>query len=222
LQEKHSEIHDLAGKLLSAQEDERRRLARELHDDFSQRLALLSVGLQELNSGFSPGMEQERALASALHSDLQDLAADVHDLSHRLHSHILELHGLEGALKNICSSVSHQHRIAVEVHSDGMPELPGEVKLCLFRVAQEAISNALKHGHARRIDVFLRRQEDCFSLQVRDDGIGFDLARPAEGLGLASMRERVRFVGGRLEIKSHPDEGTELNATVPLIAGASS
>src|SRR5215471_21692282 len=75
--------------------------------------------------------------------------------------------------------------------SDEMPELPGEVKLCLFRIAQEAISNAVKHGHVRRIDVFLRRQEDCFSLQVRDDGIGFDLVRPAEGLGLASMRERL-------------------------------
>jgi len=222
LREKHNEIHDLAGKLLSAQEDERRRLARELHDDFSQRLALLSIGLEELNSGFSPEMEQQRALASALHGDLKDLATDVHDLSHRLHSRVLELHGLEGALKNICSSVSHQHRVTVELHSDGAPELPAEVNLCLFRVAQEAISNAVKHGHALRIDVLLRKQEDCFSLKVHDDGVGFDITRPVEGLGLASMHERVRFVGGILEIRSRPDEGTELNAMVPLVVGASS
>ena len=167
-------------------------------------------------------MEQERALASALHNDLQDLATDVHDLSHRLHSRILELHGLEGALKNICSSVSQQHRITVELHADAVPELPGEVNLCLFRVAQEAINNAVKHGHARQIDVFLQNEVDRLSLRVRDDGIGFDMAHPADGLGLASMRERVRFVRGRLEIKSQPDEGTELHTTVPLTAGAPS
>jgi len=167
-------------------------------------------------------MEQERAAASALHSDLQDLATDVHELSHQLHSKHLEVLGLESALKSLCSSVSHQHRIVVELHADAVPELPLDLNLCLFRVAQEAISNAVKHGHGRRIDVFLQKEDGSLLLKVRDDGIGFDQGRPAEGLGLASMRERVRFVGGIREIKSQPDEGTELNAIVPLLAGAPS
>lgn len=220
LREKHNEIHDLAGKLLSAHEDERTRLARELHDDISQRLALLLIMLEQLNSGFSPTMERERTLCAELRSDLEDLASDVHDLSHRLHSRILEIHGLEGALKSLCSSVSHQHRIAVELHAEAVPELPGEINLCLFRVVQEAINNAVKHGHARSVDVFLQTEVDGLSLKVRDDGAGFDPARPANGLGLASMHERLRFVGGRLEIRSRPDEGTVLKATVPLVARA--
>jgi len=211
-------LKHIDGKLINAQEYQRGRLARELHDDISQRLALLAIGLEELNSGFPPEMEQERALASSLRNDVQDLVTDVHDLSHRLHSRILELHGLEGALKNICSSVSHQHRIVAELHADEVPELPTELSLCLFRVAQEAISNAVRHSHARHIHVFLQKQEDCLSLKVRDDGIGFDLTRPAEGLDLASMHERVRFVRGRLEVKSQPDEGTELSVTLSMAA----
>jgi two-component system sensor histidine kinase UhpB len=218
LRRSHNQIHDLAGKLLSSQEDERRRIAQELHDDIGQRLALLSIGLDELNSGFSPEMKTERTVADSLLSDLQRLASDVRDLSHQLHSGNLEILGLEVALKSFCSSVSQHYRIMVDLQSVGMSRLPAAMNLCLFRVGQEAIINAIKHGKAKRIDVVLRMGKDHVSLTVRDDGTGFDLARPAQGLGLVSMHERLRFLGGRLEVKSRLGAGTELDAALPLVS----
>jgi signal transduction histidine kinase len=222
LKDKHNQIHSLAGRLLSAQEDERGRIARELHDNVSQRVALLSIGLEKLSGGFSPETGAERTLACSLLCDAQDLATDLHDLSHQLHSHNLELRGLESALRNLCRLVSKQQQIIVEFHSIDVSGLPADMNLCLFRVAQEAIANSIRHGKAQHIDILLQKQNGHFCLAVRDDGKGFDLASPSDGLGLVSMQERLRFVGGRLEVKSRPGAGTEVDAILPLITGGAS
>jgi signal transduction histidine kinase len=216
LKERHSEIHDLAGRLLSAQEDERKRIARELHDDVSQRIAILAIGLEELSEGFSLGMDRERELTQYLLRDAQDLGSEVHELSHQLHSSTLEHTGLEVSLRSLCRATSQKHRIMVELLSEKASGFSAEINLCLFRVAQEALNNAIKHGHAQRIDLLLTKQKDRLCLRVRDNGQGFDMARPTNGLGLVSMQERLRFLGGTLEVRSQPGVGTELDAELPL------
>jgi two-component system sensor histidine kinase UhpB len=216
LKERHSEIHDLAGRLLSAQEDERKRIARELHDDVSQRIAMLAIGLEELSESFPPGMDTERVLSQNLLNDAQDLGTDVHELSRQLHSSMLEHTGLEVSLRSLCRAASQKYRIMVELHSEGASGFSADINLCLFRVAQEAVNNAIKHGNARRIDVLLRKKKDRLCLRVQDNGKGFDMVGRTSGLGLVSMRERLRFLGGTLELKSEPGGGTELDAELPL------
>lgn len=215
LKENCEHIHDLAGKLLRAQEDERRRIARELHDDIGQRLALLSNGMDELGRELPSGSEKECALAQSLLRDTQGLANDIHELSHQLHSSNLQV-GLEVALQSLCSALERRKHIVIEFQSDHIGKLPEEVGLSLFRVAQEALNNAVRHGRASQIKVSLRKQEKVLCLKVTDTGLGFDPAKVADGLGLISMQERLRFLGGKVVINSQPGGGTEVNAELPL------
>jgi len=216
LRQNYERIHDLAGKLLHAQEDERRRIARELHDDIGQRLALLAVMTTKLCHGFSPLMEKERALAKNLIVDVQTLSSDIHTISHQLHSTALQHMGLEVALKGLCTTIARQHQIVVDFHSNGITGLHRDVDLCLFRVAQEALNNAVRHGAAKQIEVSLRKSAQLLSMKVKDEGVGFDPVRVSNGLGLISMRERLRFVGGDVIVKSAAGSGTEITAQVPL------
>jgi signal transduction histidine kinase len=216
LQENFRRNQDLAGRLLSAQEDERKRIARELHDDIGQRLALLSVSSDALLGSIPAELEKERALALTLMSDLQSLCSDVQSISHQLHSSSLQHLGLEGALGNLCRAVAQQHHVTVGFHSDDVAGLPAETALCLFRVAQEALNNAVKHGKATQIDVAVAKQGDRLHLKVSDTGTGFDTTHLFSGLGLVSMRERLRFLGGNVAVKSQPGLGTEIEAELPL------
>ena len=209
-----------ARRLLTAQETERARLARELHDDITQRLARLAidVGRCELGtSGISPA-----ETARDVREGLVQLSEDVHALSYRLHPAILEDLGLAAALRAESEHFTRHESIAVDVKLREIPEvIPHEPALCLFRVAQEALRNVARHAHARAVGLSLRGLDGGLQLAVQDDGVGFDPAidRDRPSLGLASMRERVRSLDGELDIESAPGQGTTIMAWVPFRQG---
>jgi signal transduction histidine kinase len=211
---------ELSGHLISAQEDERSRLARELHDDVTQRLALLAI-----DAG-----RQERILPSAaggaamrvMREGLVRLSEDVHALSYRLHPSIIEDLGLMEALKSECQRFSEQGPARVEIKAqDISEEPPGNVALCLFRVAQEALQNSARHSEASTVQVTIRLLNGGLQLGVHDDGKGFDPRRRRDrpSLGLASMRQRIDLLDGLLDIESDPGHGTTVLAWVPLQEG---
>ena len=215
------EAEGLAGRLVTAHEDERRRLARELHDDVTQRLAGLAIEAAELE-GHARGTGSADA-AHSIRDGLVELGEDVHALSYRLHPAVIEDLGLVEALKIECERVAQQGRLRVNFDSRGVPrKLPPDPALCLFRVAQEALRNTERHARANSVDVSVAGKDGGVALAVRDDGVGFDTSRDGEraSLGLASMRERVRLLGGRLDIESARGDGTAVLAWVPLPAAA--
>jgi signal transduction histidine kinase len=201
----------LSGQLLTAHEDERRRIARELHDDLTQRLARLSVDAYHVERNAGAG-------ASQMRRDLVRLSEDVHALSYRLHPAVLDDLGLVEALRAECDRVARDRDLRVEVNADSVPDtMTNEASLCLFRVAQEAMNNAVRHGRANAITVLLSPRDSGLQLAVSDNGSGFDpeRSRKRASLGLASMRERVRLLHGRLDIESTPGRGTTVVAWVP-------
>jgi signal transduction histidine kinase len=214
LKTSYDRIRDLGARLLYAQETERAHIARELHDDVSQQLALIEMDVKLLgNSGATPDPD----LATEALSRVQDVGRSVRDLSHRLHPAKLRLIGLVGALKGLQSEMSHGG-IEVTFTNDQVPaSLPPHLTLCLFRVAQEALQNALKYSGARRVALRLAGDAGRLVLTATDDGVGFDVgAAWGKGLGLISMRERVEAIGGGLHIESAPGTGTRLEASIPL------
>lgn len=210
------EAHALGGRLITAHEDEGRRLARELHDDVTQRLAGLSIETATLGRQTEPA---ERAAAEqSISSELARLSRDVHALSYRLHPSVIDDLGLEAALRTECDRAQRRGALEVAFHCDaGVGAVRGDRALCLFRVAQEALRNAVNHAQARQIRVELHTERDGLSLSIADDGRGFEPSAPREraSLGLASMRERVALLGGRLDIRSRHDQGTQVTAWLP-------
>ena len=207
------EATDLSGRLLTAHEDERRRLARELHDDLTQRLARLAIDAGRMEN--APAAPEG---IRPLREDLVRLSEDVHALSYRLHPSVLDDLGLVEALRAECDRVARHGALRVEVDARDVPEaLPAEASLCLFRVAQEALSNAARHARASAVTVVLSPSRMGLQLAVSDNGSGFDPARSREraSLGLASMRERVRLLQGELDIESTAGRGTTVVAWVP-------
>ncbi len=215
------EAEGLAGRLVTAHEDERRRLARELHDDVTQRLAGLAIEAAELE-----GRTKSSAMGDAAHSirdGLVELGNDVHALSYRLHPSVIEDLGLVEALRIECDRVAGQRLLQVSFDCRDVPrKVPADTALCLFRVGQEALRNVERHARAKSIEVSVTGRDQGLALCVRDDGEGFDATgeRGRASLGLASMRERVRMLGGRLDIESGPGAGTTLTAWVPLTESA--
>ncbi len=211
------EAEGLAGRLVTANEDERRRLARELHDDVSQRLAGLAIEAAALE-----GSAKSAGSGDAAHSireGLVDLSEDVHALSYRLHPSVIEDLGLVEALRIECDRVANQGSLHVNFGCQGVPRrLPADAALCLFRVAQEALRNVERHARAKNVEVSVVGKDGGIALAVRDNGAGFDTSRVGDraSLGLASMRERVRLLGGRLDIESGRGSGTAVLAWVPL------
>jgi signal transduction histidine kinase len=205
---------NLGGRLITAHEDERRRLARELHDDVTQRLAGLAIE--------AAGVERrsdDRAAAHSIRDGLVKLSEDVHALSYRLHPSVIEDLGLVEALRAECDRVARIEPLRVDLDSrDIPPTLPRETSLCLFRVAQEALRNVARHARASSVAISLVGENGRLVLSVRDNGAGFDDSRTSgrTSLGLASMRERVRLLGGNLDIESTPGRGTAVVARVPL------
>jgi signal transduction histidine kinase len=206
-------LRELSGKLIAAQEDERRRIARDLHDSVGQRLALVSVRLHELQRLLPPAGEAADLLGH-LSSDSQTVARDVHSLSHRLHSAKLDALGLVAAVAGECREMS-AHGVLVHFTETGVPPVSSEVALCLFRIAQESLSNIVKHSGASTARVRMTGRDNAVVLFVEDGGVGFVADARVEGLGLVSIRERVRSVGGVLTVRSAPGQGTAVEARVP-------
>lgn len=205
-------------KLIAAQEEERTRIARELHDDLGQRLALLTVELELLQDSSSiPGEAQERL--SQLREESMAMAHDIQVLSHELHSAKLEYLGLGPAITGFCREFSEKQRVEVDCSAHDLPSaVPSTVSMNLFRVVQEALHNALKHSGADHFEVRLWGTEGDLQLTIRDSGAGFDRQqlREGRGLGLISMQERLELLHGTLSIKSEPNLGTTIHARVPL------
>ena len=217
LRRSYARIQDLASRLISAQESERTRIARELHDDVSQQLALLSVELQELGNAFPAHIQELRARTRDLWNQSNAIAVSVHDLSHQLHPLKLDLIGLVPAIASLRSELTAHHGLPIAFRHEGVSgAIPRDVALCLYRIVQEALRNAIKHSGAREVTVDLTVSSDGLALTIADDGGGFDAdAAEHEGLGLASMRERLEPVGGTLVIRSKPGAGTRIEVTVP-------
>jgi PAS domain S-box-containing protein len=216
-------LEELSGRLIAAQEEERGRIARELHDDFSQRLALLGIGLSRLWKKRPESEEEERTVVRELWNRTQEISSDVHRLSHQLHSSKLEHVGLGPALMGLCEEISEKYGMQVEFADRGVAsEIPKDVSLCLFRVTQEALNNVVKHSGAKQAQVELCRERNEIRLQIVDAGAGFDVALrdPDAGIGLIGMRERLRLVGGRLLVQSAPMRGTAILAEVPVSVSA--
>jgi signal transduction histidine kinase len=212
-----SAAHELSGRLINAQEEERSRLARELHDDVTQRLALLAIeaGREERNPS-SPGVG---TAMRTMREGLVRLSEDVHALSYRLHPSILEDLGLIEALRSECERFSRMCSTRLEVDAAEIAEkLPRDTALCLFRITQEGLRNIARHAGASRAQVSLRRRNGGLQLAVKDDGAGFDPARHRArmSLGHAGMRQRAFLLGGKLDIDSSPGHGTTIRAWVPL------
>jgi PAS domain S-box-containing protein len=208
---------DLAGRLLRAQEAERSRIARELHDDIAQRIALLAICMENLEeNGAGNGNGGDSALRQ-LRRDAKQLSLDVSHLSHQLHSSYLEHLGLAAAVEHQCKELAAVHGVRIDCRIDALRRpFEHDVALSLFRVLQEALRNALRHADPTRITVELHADRRAVRLCVVDDGVGFDpRAVDGEGLGLASMRERLRLLGGEIAIVSKHRGGTRVEATVP-------
>jgi signal transduction histidine kinase len=206
----------IAAKLLRAQEEERRRIAREMHDDWTQRLALACIDLVKLERHIGTP-EVALPLLRTLHEQLVQLSEDVHSLSRQLHPAILDDLGLVEALRSECASFARREGIAVSYRPGAVPTpVPRDVALCVYRVAQEALRNVAKHAAVDETRVVLAATGPELVLRVEDDGVGFDAAAARSGLGLSSMEERVRLVRGNLVIASAPGRGTTVEVRAPV------
>jgi signal transduction histidine kinase len=205
-------VRDLGGRLLHEQENERARIARELHDDISQQLALLQVDLKLLRLD-GPAAEMAADLARIV----DDVAHSVHDLSHRLHPARLRLIGLVGALNGLQRETSRADMVVTFSHEDVPASIPPDLALALYRVVLEALQNAAKYSHAGHVRVTRRGAAGHLSLAVLDDGVGFDVHDGfGKGLGLISMRERLDAFDGTVDIQSAPGAGTRVLVEVPV------
>lgn len=209
---------EISGRLITAQEDERRRIARDLHDDLNQRLAMLSVNADLLGRMNAESPSQE--LVAEIADRLKDISSEVHKLSHQLHPAKLDQLGLVSATRSLCNEVARQYGTTITfVHDDLPRDLHRDVALCFYRLVQEGLQNIIKHSEADEAHVALRHSGTELRLMVSDNGRGFDSESPAQkaGLGLTGMRERVRLVHGQIAFHSAPDQGTRIEASAPIV-----
>jgi signal transduction histidine kinase len=221
LKRAEAELHDLSQRLIQAHEEERAILARELHDDVTQRLAVLAIDVGRAERASPDGAQTDTL--RALREELVHLSEDIHSLAYHLHPSVLQELGLAEALRTECERWGRQDRLDLSVDLDPLPAVVGKDQaLCLFRVAQEALNNVARHAGVRTARVTLRQMSGGLLLAVGDTGVGFAAETPgrARSLGLASMRERVRLVNGTLDIESAPGLGTTIVAWVPADGGA--
>jgi PAS domain S-box-containing protein len=218
-------LASVSHKLIEAQEKERTRIARELHDDINQQIALAAVELEGLQQS-NPNLDSEaRRRMKALVKRISDIGMEVQAISHRLHSSKLEILGVVSACRSFCREVAERNKVTVDFTEEGNPRrVPEDVSLCLFRILQESLNNAIKHSGAQHFEVRLRAVSDEIQLTVRDCGVGFDApaALSGHGLGLISMRERASLVKGTILITSKPMAGTEITLRVPIVVNRES
>ncbi|MHA6203341.1 ATP-binding protein [Dyella soli] len=210
-----TEVRELAGRLIVAQEQERARIARDLHDDINQRLAVASIRLSALRRKVEECNKQD---VSQLQNDLIELSEDVRHLSHDLHPSMLSQTGLTAALAGLCQAQRQRHGPAIELRvSPQATDLSEDISLCLYRVTQEALSNAIRHADAKRIEVALSLGDESVDLTITDDGRGFAAQEEGHrGLGLLSIDERTKLLGGSYRLNSTLGKGTELCICIPL------
>jgi PAS domain S-box-containing protein len=215
-------LQEVTGLLIHAQEEERARIARELHDDISQRMAYLQIGLDQFEHSVHRLSSTERKELSNLAEIASEVSSDLHNLSHQLHPARLDLQGLVAATSSLCKEVSNQHALHIDFrHHDVPGQVPKDVALCLFRIVQEALRNIVKHTNSSDAKVELSAHGEGIDLCISDSGAGFnpECVHAKGGLGLISMRERVRLIGGQLAIESQPSDGTRIRVRVPLLDG---
>jgi PAS domain S-box-containing protein len=209
----------LGGRLIEAQEQERRRIARDLHDDINQRLAILNIELQSLADHPPESKAALSERAEGLCKKVSDISTELSAITHELHSPKLELLGIVAAMRGFCEELGTHQNVFVDFLASGIPaELPRDISLCLFRIFQEALRNAAKHSGKQEFEAELRGKPNEIQLIVRDHGVGFNLenAMNGRGLGLISMRERVSLLNGTISIDSRPNGGTLIQVRIPL------
>jgi len=219
MKEARATLAEFGGRLIRAGEQERARIARELHDDINQRLALLANGLQELAQAPPAGTDPQKQELQQLWRLTTEIATDIQHMSHQLHPSKLQYLGLASTLRDLCREFSQQYKLEIGCAVSGLPHnLDDNISLNLFRTVQESLRNVVKHSQARHVKVELTGQSGLVHLRVSDDGVGFnpDAARMNHGLGLVSMRERLRSVGGEFSIWSRPSLGTLVEGSVPV------
>ena len=212
-------LASVSRRLIDAQEQERARIARDLHDHISQRIALLSIQLEQFKSDLLAPTTEMLGRLDELRMHASHIAGEVQALAHELHSPKLEYLGIAVAMKSFCKEFSQRQKVETDFTQEGVPRIvPQDISLCLFRVLQESLNNAVKHSGARRFEVRLRAASDEIELTVHDAGIGFDpqASMNDRGLGLVSMEERLQLVNGTFSIESQPNRGTTIRARVPL------
>ena len=207
-------LRRMSSSLIEAQEQERQRIAHELHDDLGQELALVQM---KLNNLLEQSKESVQPGLTDLSSQLSAISTTAREISHGLYPSQLEYLGLASALKRLCDEMRSGKHLSIDLAMDTLPHpLPPSISLCLYRVAQEALHNIITHSQAKNVQVELRADDGRISLRIVDNGVGFDLSREVAGLGLASMRQRVRSLDGSIKITSSPKAGTRVEASVPL------
>ncbi len=206
----------LGSRLIAAQEEERKRVARELHDDLSQRMAVLSIEMEQVGQRIERPFTLRKRFQK-LQLQAQEIASDIHRLSYKLHPSKLEHLGLAAAVKSLCDEQNGKAR--VHFHQSGFPaDLPKDATLCIFRIAQEVLRNSAKHSGADSVQVLLTKTDHAIRLTISDNGCGFDTKSDVmeKGLGFLSMKERLRLVGGELSIYSQPRRGARVDVSIPL------
>jgi len=212
------ELRNLGGRLITAQEQERSRIAGELHDDLNQRMAILAIEIDRLRSRVPDAQSDLIESLEQLSFRVEEISADIHRLSYRLHPSKLDHLDLAVALNGLCEELSQHGKIEIHFEQQGFPAVvPKEITLCVFRIAQETLRNAIKHSGARSAQVRLKKTSQAIHLQVSDNGCGFDPESPdrKNGLGFISMRERLRLVDGNIFVLSQPSLGTQIDVLVP-------
>ena len=222
LQRHEQDLSKLAGRIINAQEEELRRLSRELHDDLTQRLAALALDAALIERQLNPVQPQVVQNLKDLRTNLSEVAEEVHDLSRQLHPSILDDLGLVQAVQAECAAFSKKTGIALSFMPDTIPDsVPQPLALCLYRVMREGLQNIAKHSRAAAASITLWGLSDGIRLLIQDKGIGFDPneVKKKAGIGLSSMRERLRLVNGTISFKSKPGQGTAIEVFIPLGVG---
>jgi PAS domain S-box-containing protein len=213
---KHAEeaLSKVNCRLIEAQEQERARIARELHDNVGQQLAMLAIELGQLRDNPAEAKSRVKELLNRV----VEISDDVQALSHELHSSRLEYLGVVPGIRSWCREFSERQKMEIDFTDNVSHPVPSEIGLCLFRILQEALHNAIKHSGVKRIEVELAERSNEVHLNIRDSGRGFDIeaAKRGRGLGLTSMQERARLVGGTTTFESKPMQGTRIHVRVPL------
>jgi signal transduction histidine kinase len=216
-------LRELGGRLIATQEEERARIARELHDDVSQRIALIEISLEQFGQD-TPGLSPEATKQlQEIVDAASDVSSDVHNLSHQLHPSKLDTLGLVATINSYCMELSGQHGLEVHfLHHNVPQQIPKDVTLCSYRIVQESLRNAVKHSGCEEVTVELSGNSTAIDVRISDSGKGFDVDSPKArtGLGLVSMKERLRPLGGELTIKSQLRNGTTIEAHIPFSKAA--
>ena len=224
LQQSREELRALAGQLLTAQEGERRRIARDLHDDVNQRLAMLAMDLRRIEKGDQTDPAAVASMVRSITGRLTAVSDDVRQMAYRFHPSILDDLGLTKAVSRLVDDFSASTGIqAVYVHHDPVSPVPTDLATCVYRIAQESLNNVARHARASEVEVELICDEGRVTLSIRDNGVGFDPLQVSQmrgRLGVLSMKERVRLVGGTLDVTTAPGRGTHIEVDVPLAGNA--